>query len=233
MKSLDPLIQAAQPVVFYVTDFGDRDDQRLSGAGSENIFDKIRNAAIAGVDFIQIREKRLATGDLLNVTREALRVAKEARATTRVIVNDRLDVAIAVGASGVHLGGESLAPAHVIKWYLAGNAAPNFLVGVSCHSADQARAAEKAGANYVFFGPIFDTPSKRRLGHPQGVARLENVCRMVKIPVIAIGGVNESNAVDCVRAGASGIAAIRLFQEAHDAKMLGATLSRVHQIRLP
>jgi thiamine-phosphate pyrophosphorylase len=227
MKCLEPLNHAAQPAIFYVTD-----RQMLPGGSSENIFEKIRNATMANADFIQIREKRLLTGELLNLTREAVRIAKQEGGSARVIVNDRLDVALAAGASGVHLGRESLAADTVIGWCLAGNAPPNFLVGVSCHSLQQARVAEKAGASYAFFGPIFDTPSKHRFGPPQGLALLADICRAVQIQVIAIGGVNESNAADCLKAGASGIAAIRLFQEAQDAPALRAALRGIHQIPL-
>ncbi len=227
MKSLDRLNQAAQPAVFYVTD-----REMLASGGSENIFQKIRNAAIANANFVQIREKHLLTGELLSLTREAVRIAKQEGGSARVIVNGRLDVALVSGASGVHLGRESLAADSVMEWCLAGNAPPNFLVGISCHSLQEARAAEKARASYAFFGPIFDTPSKRPFGPPQGLERLEDVCRVVKIPVIAIGGVNERNAADCLKVGASGIAAVRLFQEAQDTLALRAALCGIHRIPL-
>ena len=92
----------------------------------------------------------------------------------------------------------------VVRWLRSGNAPADFLVGVSCHSLEEVREAENAGASYAFFGPVFDTPAKRAFGAPQGMARLEEVCRSVKIPVIAIGGVNEENAEECFRAGAVG-----------------------------
>ena len=112
------------------------------------------------------------------------------------------------------LGRESLGARDVVRWCRAGNAAADFLVGVSCHSLEEAREAESAGAAYIFFGPVFDTPSKRGMGEPQGVARLGEICRGVAIPVLAIGGVSEKNAGECIRAGAAGIAAIRMFQDA-------------------
>lgn len=129
--------------------------------------------------------------------------------------------------AGVHLGGESLPVAEVVRWRRAGNAPAEFQIGISAHSVEQAREAERAGADYIFFGPIFDTPSKRAFGPPQGIERLEEVCRAVRIPVIAIGGINESNARDCIRAGASGIAAIRLFQEAADVGPLTEAVRRM------
>ena len=116
----------------------------------------------------------------------------------------------------MHLGRESLGAREVVSWCRGGHAPAEFLVGVSCHSLEDAREAEGAGAAYIFFGPVFDTPSKRGMGEPHGVVRLAETCRSVKIPVLAIGGVSEENAGECIRAGAEGIAAIRMFQDARD-----------------
>jgi thiamine-phosphate pyrophosphorylase len=102
--------------------------------------------------------------------------------------------------------------------------ARDFLIGVSCHSLEAATAAAKGGAHYVFFGPVFATPSKAAYGAPQGLRRLAEVCRAVPLPVVAIGGVTLSNSASCVSAGASGIAAIRLFQDAQDVASLVETL---------
>lgn len=177
------------------------------------------------MDWVQIREKDLQARELLELARQAV-----AGTTARVLINDRLDVALAAGAAGVHLGHESATARVVVRWSRAGNAPAEFLVGVSCHNLEEAREAESAGANYIFFGPVFDTPSKRSFGPPQGITRLNKVCRVVRIPVIAIGGVNEENATECAHAGASGIAAIRLFQEAADAAALRDTVARLHRI---
>ena len=92
----------------------------------------------------------------------------------------------------------------------------DFLVGVSCHSLESATAAAAGRADYLFFGPVFATPSKAAFGEPQGVKRLAEVCRSVPIPVLAIGGISLENAATCFTAGAAGIAAIRLFQDALD-----------------
>jgi len=209
-----------QPIICYVTDRKSLGDGE-SGAG---VLGRIRVAAAAGVDWVQIREKDLSGLELLGLAREA--VAE--RAGARVIVNDRVDVALAAGAAGVHLGRESLAARDVVSWCRGGHAPADFFVGVSCHSLEEARAAEEAGAAYIFFGPVFDTPSKRRMGEPQGVARLGEICRVVAIPVLAIGGVSEENAGECIRAGAAGIAAIRMFQEARGAEALKDVVSRLH-----
>ena len=207
---------------------------------------KIRAAIAAGVDWVQIREKDLSAREMLELTGAACRVSNEeareraarqtgshARATpARILVNDRLDVALAAGAAGVHLGGESVPASEIVRWLPSGNAAADFLVGVSCHSLKEVLAAENTGASYAFFGPVFDSPAKRVFGAPHGVARLEEVCRSVKIPVIAIGGVNPENAEECLSAGASGIAAIRLFQqEGLLAGKLEAAVARLQQAR--
>jgi thiamine-phosphate pyrophosphorylase len=189
----------------------------------------IRTSLKASVDWVQIREKDLPARDLLALAREAVSLARFVGGTARVIVNDRLDIALAAGAAGVHLGHESI-PAHeAIGWSRAGNAPPDFLVGVSCHTLDEARDAEKAGASYVIFGPIFPTPSKQQFGPPQGLARLTEICSAVRIPVIAIGGINAQNGADCLRAGASGIAAIRMFQESPSTHALKIAIDRVHR----
>jgi thiamine-phosphate pyrophosphorylase len=97
-------------------------------------------------------------------------------------------------------------------------------VGKSCHSLESAIAAERDGADYVFFGPVFATPAKAAFGAPQGLDRLAEVCRSVQIPVLAIGGITETNFAQCLESGAAGIAAIRLFQDALDPAAIIMTL---------
>ena len=116
----------------------------------------------------------------------------------------------------------------VVPWLRRGNAPAEFLVGVSCHSLEDARQAEHAGASYLFFGPIFETPAKKQFGAPQGVANLAEVCRTVRIPVIAIGGMSGDRSTECLRAGAVGIAAIRMFQEASEPRLLKSVVEKIH-----
>jgi thiamine-phosphate pyrophosphorylase len=99
-----------------------------------------------------------------------------------------------------------------------------FLVGVSTHSLEAVVAAEKAGADYVIFGPVYPTPSKARYGPPQGIDRLTEVCRSASLPLLAIGGITLENAHACLEAGAAGVAAIRLFQDADDVAAIVKTL---------
>ena len=173
----------------------------------------IRRAIRAGVDFVQIREKDLSGRELMELARWAVKEAGAGR--TRIIVNDRVDVAIASGAAGVHVGRESAAVEEVVRWVrrVRGQGASKFLVGVSCHSVEEVRNAERDGADYVHFGPVFETPSKRRFGKPQGLERLREVCEAVRIPVLAVGGIEAGNVEECLRAGAAGVAGIRRFQE--------------------
>jgi thiamine-phosphate pyrophosphorylase len=202
----------------------------LPPAGSvESLLAKIRDAIAAGVDWVQIREKDLPTRELMALVRAAVRMAGDRPQEARVIVNDRLDVALAAGAHGVHQGSESAPAREMARWCRAGNAPAEFLIGASCHTLEEAREAEAGGASYVFFGPIFDTPAKRSFGPPQGIARLAEACRVVRIPVVAIGGVNEENAEECLRAGAGGIAAIRLFQQRLASESPKAVIERLHR----
>ncbi len=210
-----------------------RSQQSSDAAPTDDLLVRIESAAVAGVDWIQIREKDLSARELLELARRAIALTRqEANSRTRVIVNDRLDVAIAAGAAGVHLGGDSIPVAEAVQWCRAGNAPSDFMVGTSCHDVQAAIAAERAGGNYIFFGPIYETPAKMKFGAPQGVDRLAEVCRSVQIPVLAIGGIDEKNAGTCVRAGAEGIAAIRLFQRPPSVASLGGIVSRLRTIRV-
>jgi thiamine-phosphate pyrophosphorylase len=189
-----------------------------------SLHDSIRRAAAAGVDWIQIREKDLEARPLVELVR--FTVADTRATSARVLVNDRLDIALAANAAGVHLGEKSL-PLEAITEWRRSTGRSDFLIGVSCHSMESARAAERGGADYIFFGPVFETPSKAAFGAPQGIERLHEVCASVEIPVLAIGGVNLENARACVAAGAAGIAAIRLFQIAADSAELAARLMAI------
>ena len=224
--------QITRPIICYVTD-------RKALAGDKSLsalLDVIRAAAAAGVDWVQIREKDLPARELFALVKEAVALASIRPGSIRapsikIIVNDRLDVALAAGAAGVHLGHASAPAREVVRWCRAGNAPADFLVGVSCHSLEGAQEAENAGTSYTYFGPIYETPSKIPFGKPHGVEELAQVARAVRIPVIAIGGVNESNATQCIRAGAAGIAAIRMIQDGADTTALKNAIDAVHGLR--
>jgi thiamine-phosphate pyrophosphorylase len=207
------------PILCYVTD---RPSLRLESPADRPsaLVRKIEALLSAGVDWLQIREKDLSAKELAALTRSALLHAathsERGRDAARILVNDRLDVALAEGAGGVHLGELGL-PVTEAKRLIERHASlTNFLVGVSCHSLEAAKSAAAAGAAYVFFGPVFTTPSKAAFGAPQGLEGLGEVCDAVSIPVIAIGGITLENAAACFAAGARGFAAIRLFQDTPD-----------------
>jgi thiamine-phosphate pyrophosphorylase len=187
------------------------------------LLEKMEAAARAGVDWIQIREKDLPARELVALVAETLRRVPH---SCRILVNDRVDVAIVAGAGGVHLG-ESGVPIseakRIVREKIPGK---DFLVGASVHSLESIQAAEKAAADYAIFGPVYETPSKTAFGQPQGVDRLAEACESIAIPVLAIGGITVQNARECAAAGASGIAAIRLFQDSI------ALEEVVHQLRV-
>jgi thiamine-phosphate pyrophosphorylase len=169
----------------------------------------IRRATQAGIEMVQIREKHLGARELLELTRAAVRAAEGTGA--KILVNTRADVAIAAAADGVHLPAGSMSPTEIRR------AAPSgFVVGVSCHAAAEVRQAASEGADFVVFGPVFETASKRIYGAPQGLERLRAVCRAATIPVVALGGISIENAAACLEAGAAGVAGISLFQQAAD-----------------
>ncbi len=168
----------------------------------------IEQTIAAGVDLIQIRERDLATRELLTLVEAA--VARARGTGTRILVNDRLDVALAAGADGVHLPTHGFPVADVRREY------PHLLIGASCHNLEEARRAEEGGADFVVFGPVYETPAKKPYGPPVGVEKLGEAVRAAKIPVLALGGIKLENAGACLQAGAAGLAAISLFQTSGD-----------------
>jgi len=177
------------------------------------LLERIEQAGRSGVHWIQIREKDLPGAALELLAEEAKR---RVQLDCRILLNDRLDVALVAGLGGVHLGEQSFAAREAKRLVRERKGADSFLVGVSAHAVESVREAEASGADYVIFGPVFSTPSKLAYGRPQGLERLAAACRAVSIPVLAIGGITLENARECVAAGAAGIAAIRLFQDARD-----------------
>lgn len=162
----------------------------------ENIERNIRD----GVEYIQLREKDLSARELLAF---AIRAVDAARGSaTRILINDRTDVALAAGAHGVHLRSGSFRPEELRAIVPAG-----FVIGVSCHTHEDLR--EAAAADFAVYGPVFASPGK---GPPTGIDALAAAIRNSPVPVLALGGVTLANAHQCLDAGAAGIAAIRLFQ---------------------
>jgi thiamine-phosphate pyrophosphorylase len=157
-------------------------------------------AARDGVEMIQIRAKELSARELSDLVRAVGRVAER----TRILVNTRTDVALACGAHGVHLPAGSMAPDTIRRITPAG-----FLIGVSCHTVPELRAAEREGADFAVYGPVF--PSVTKSLTPMGLDAFRRAVAAVQLPVYALGGVTRENAAACIAAGAAGIAGISLF----------------------
>jgi thiamine-phosphate pyrophosphorylase len=174
-------------------------------AGARSLVDLA--AKLEGVDYLQLREKDLTGRELYHL---ALDIKQVLPPGTRLLINDRLDVALAAGADGVHLGENSLPPA--VARRLLG---PEKIMGVSVHSVTAAREAEKAGADYLLFGHIFPTTSKEGIP-PRGVGSLREVVASVGIPIIALGGINAANARQCLAAGVRGVAVMSAVMAAPD-----------------
>ncbi len=155
----------------------------------------------SGADWVQIREKDLPARDLFQLVSAAVSTR------AKIIVNSRMDVAVAAGAAGVHLPAGSPLPD---RWRTI--APPGFLIGVSCHTVDEVRAAFEHRADYIVFGPVFTPRSKSTGLMPRGLDLLEQAARSVSIPVLALGGITDQNMDACIDRGAAGIAAISLFQ---------------------
>jgi thiamine-phosphate pyrophosphorylase len=174
----------------------------------------VRAAAEAGCQLIQVREKDLSACDLAAFVRRAVAAAQPHGA--RVLVNDRLDVALAAGAGGVHLRSGSM-PAREVRRLLARLLPPDrareFLVGASTHSLAEVEAAAAGGADFVVCGPVYAPTSKNAAGPLLGLDRFAEICRRVRLPVLALGGVTAENFREPLAAGAVGVAGIGLFQD--------------------
>ena len=168
------------------------------------IVNSVRNAADRGIELVQIREKQLSAKLLYELASAAVDAAKGSQ--TKILINDRFDIAVAAKTDGVHLTGRSI-PAAVVRK----NTPNNFLIGVSTHSLAETVAAAKDGADFALFGPVFETPGK---GDVVGIDKLAAICESVApFPVIAVGGIDASNYRQILENGAAGFAAIRYLND--------------------
>ncbi len=211
----------ASPLLYYITDrkaFGADEPTRC-----HRLLDKIEEAASHGVDYIQLREKDLATRELESLAREAISLVLSVRTQNRelrtvFLINSRTDVALAVGAHGVHHTAADVSPAEVrAAWNHRTAAAArdsiqsNPIISVSCHSLEEVSRAVEDSATLAVFAPVFEKKDAPESA-PTGLNALREACR-ASIPVLALGGITLQNAESCLNAGAAGVAAIRLFQE--------------------
>jgi thiamine-phosphate pyrophosphorylase len=176
------------------------------GLSFDDTLDTIRSSVAAGVDWIQVREKHLPARELARWTTA---VVEAAAGRAKVLVNTRVDVALACGAAGVHLPGGAPPPS---AWRAL--VPPGFLFGVSCHSVEEVRESEQNDADFAVFAPVFAPLSKDSVLPPQGLDRLAEAARAVRIPVLALGGITWENVPLCLEAGATGVAGITLFRSA-------------------
>ena len=184
---------------------------------TEDYFDVLRlveAAVVAEIDLVQIREKSLSVRVLYELSHAAAKTTRGS--TTKLLINDRADIASTAGADGVHLTTRSL-PAEVIRRAFG----KQFLIGVSTHSLREVSEANEHGADFAVLGPIFQTESKTAYGEPLGLDKLRRVTsQQTSFPVLALGGVTVDNAKACVRAGASGVAAITMLNQANRLKAI-------------
>lgn len=216
--------------LYYITD-----RKQLPGTECEqrkNLLDRIGSAAAAGIDYIQLREKDLSPKELELFAREALTVVRDYGPTTQLLINSRIDIALAVGADGVHLTSTDILPSDARAIRASSESATrlgtlpsSWVVGVSCHSQLEVRLAESHGADFAVLAPIFEKSGTNapslgietlRLATRKGELpdrRVEAGDQRARIPVFALGGITVLNASECIRNGAAGIAGIRLFQQ--------------------
>jgi len=203
----------ASPVLYYITD-----RSQLTGDDStrrSRLLEKIRETAAEGVDFIQLREKDLTGRQLEELGRAAMDAIGSATGT-RLLINSRTDVALAVGAHGVNLRADDVPVSAVRELWSTAHARNSKLetrswISISCHTDQDVQAAESEGADFALFAPVFekrDAPGVQAIG----IGELRRAC-LHRIPVLVLGGVTIQNARECMDAGAAGIAGIRLFQE--------------------
>lgn len=195
----------SKPLIYLITK-GELISDNFSAQSSQTL--NIIEAAIkAGISMIQIREKNLPARLLFELVSEAVKIRNNS--LTKILINDRADVALAANADGVHLTSNSISTGVIRQ-----NFPPDFIIGVSTHTIEEAVTAKNEGASFVVFSPIFKTPAKEKYGQPQGIEKLAKVVKTVKdFPIIALGGINEENLKEIFRIRVSGIAAIRLLND--------------------
>ena len=197
----------SKPILYLITRGATTELTSRESPEFQAILLQIKAATAAQIEFVQIREKKLRARVLFQLAELAVQIAEAS--STRILINDRADIAAGAGAHGVHLTTQSLDAGVIRK-----NFGDELLIGASTHSAEEAKQAYEGGANFVVFGPIFRTHSKEQFGPPQGLQELSAVSdKLAGFPVLALGGVSQINAQQCLKAGASGVAGISLFSD--------------------
>ena len=214
-----------KPILYLITRGATAEATTSASKEFHWVLEQVSAAVAAGLQLIQLREKKLTARVLFELTARAAEITRGT--STRLLVNDRADIAACAGADGVHLTTRSLEPKIVRKAF-----GDYFLIGSSTHSLAEATSARAGGADFVVFGPIFPTPSKGEYGPPLGVDRLADVAsELGPFPVLALGGISIDNARECLRAGASGIAGISLFCAPENLSTTCAEIGKLSQIQ--
>ena len=182
--------------------------------------DVVRQAVAGGVTCVQLREKHCSTREFINQARALQPLLKDQRIP--LIINDRLDVALAVGADGIHLGQQDMALADARK--IVGQ---TMVIGISAESVADAIRAEQQGADYIGVSPVFATPTKTDTAKPLGLEGIQKIRQAVAIPIVGIGGVNQRSAAAVLGAGADGIAVVSAIVSADDPKQAAADLKKI------
>ncbi|OGW59324.1 MAG: thiamine-phosphate diphosphorylase [Nitrospirae bacterium RIFCSPLOW2_12_42_9] len=194
-----------------------------TGLFQKDIISSVRRSIDGGVKAVQLRGKNLPAREILRIG-ERLRLLTS-EYSVKLFINDRIDVAMILGADGVHLGQNGL-PVGIVRKILG----DSLIIGVSTHSLKEAKDAERGGADFITFGPIFATPSKVVYGPPVGLRRLVNLTGRIKIPVFAIGGINMDRIQDVMKKGANGVAVISAILNSES--VYDAAASMLNELRL-
>jgi thiamine-phosphate pyrophosphorylase len=198
-----------KPLIYLISN-GSIDDDNYEVASSR-FLDLLESAVSAHIPLVQIREKQLSARLLFALTKRAAVIARDSR--TKILVNDRADIALAARADGVHLTSQSVLPEMIRKYFPA-----EFIIGVSTHSLDEIESAATEGADFAVFGPVFESPGKTSM---LGLNALQKaVDKVGDFPVLALGGINESNYKQVLECGGAGFAAIRFVSNAQNLERL-------------
>jgi len=213
-------------LLYYITD-----RHHFPGSGLEQkrrLLEKVAECVAAGVDYIQLREKDLNARELESLSRDVMQLIPE-DTHSKLLINSRLDVALAAGAAGVHLPAAGLPPSEA-RSLLASAGKIDAVVGVSAHSVQEVMYAESHGADFAVFGPMFEKDSRPSA---DGLERLRQACQRpvvgTPMPLLAVGGVTSANAAQCIQAGAAGVAGIRLFQDNQVQKIVDGLRSKSYR----
>lgn len=197
----------SKPILYLITPGATTETTTPDAVEFQQVLMQVSSAAAAGIPLIQIREKSLTARVLFALTQRITMITRGS--ATRVLVNDRADIAASAGADGVHLTTRSLEAGVIRRTF-----GSQFLIGASTHSLAEARAAKEGGADFAVFGPIFESSPRKEYGSPSGTGSLREAAgQLAPFPLIALGGISMKNAKECLDAGAAGIAGISLFRE--------------------